>query len=122
MDRVSNEIQHSFQRFLIGQDDSLDISIHCCKILVGNSTVYKTNFGGRRIYIETREGWEETNWVILMDGFTLGKDDKYHYEPIPSSRSDEYIANTRFSSLGDAMEALKQHEKANVGKEVLLTY
>lgn len=122
MDKVSNEIQQSFQRFLVGQDDSLDMRIHCCKILVGNSTVYKTNLGGRRIYIETREGWKETNWVVSMDGFTLGKDGKYHREPTPSSRSDEYIENTRFSSLSTAMEALRQHEKTNAGKEVLLTY
>jgi hypothetical protein len=45
-----------------------------------------------------------------MDFWVLGEDDKYYYEPLPSSRTDEFIDNTRFLSKTVALNALILHE------------
>lgn len=37
-------------------------------------------------------------WVLKMHEWVLGKDGEFYREPIPSSRSDEFISNTRFNS------------------------
>jgi hypothetical protein len=40
-------------------------------------------------------------WVLKMEssiGWVLGKDGEWHYEPLPSSRTDEFIKLTRWDS------------------------
>ncbi len=93
-----------------------------CKFDICNSEVYKTNMGGRKVQIELRMRMDASiMWCVIMDGFVLGKDDRYHYELMPSSRSDEFIANTRFGSKGSALLALIAHEKKWRGKDIKLT-
>lgn len=83
---------------------------------------YPTTRGNREIYISTREGMNGTRWVVFMDGWTLGKDLNFHYEPIPSSRDDEYLNNTRFQSKENALEALKAHINNLNGEQGVLKY
>lgn len=107
-------IQANFLKALYG--NSFNWETAAMKFAVGNSTIYLTNIGGRRIYIEDREQIDKSLlWIVFMDGFVLGKDNKYHYEPIPSSRTDKFISNTRFNTKEDALAALIKHEKDNAG-------
>ena len=56
------------------------------------------------VYIETRG---PGRWVVKMDrsnGWVLGKDAEWHWEPLPSSRTDEFLNNTRFQSPDEAYE------------------
>ena len=64
------------------------------KFDLGECIFYK-----RPVVIERRlqiDGTEK--WVLKMHEWVLGKDGDFHYEPMPSSRSDEFIENTRFDS------------------------
>jgi hypothetical protein len=46
-------------------------------------------------------------WVVKMHEWVLGKDSVFHYEPMPSSRTDEFIENTRFDSHQEAYQFWK---------------
>ena len=63
---------------------------------------------GRKVYIEARDQMDKTRlWVVKMEktnGWVLGKDKEWYYEPLPSSRSNEFIELTRFSSPDEAYE------------------
>jgi hypothetical protein len=37
-------------------------------------------------------------WAMKMHEWVLGKDGEFYIEPMPSSRTDEFIENTRFNS------------------------
>ena len=45
---------------------------------------------------EQRDG--SLKWILKMHEWVLGKDSKFYYEPTPSSRTDEFIENTRFNN------------------------
>ena len=57
---------------------------------------------GRPVYIEERLQIDDRRlWILKMEssnGWVLGKDAEWHWEPRPSSRTDEFIALTRWSS------------------------
>lgn len=92
------------------------------RFLIGLSLSYTTNIGGREIYIESRNQMSgETLWVVKMDSWVLGKDNKYHHEPTPSSRTTEFINNTRFKTKELALEALITHEREFKGTNPSLT-
>ena len=53
----------------------------------------------RPIEIQAREQRDYSiKWVLKMHEWVLGKDGDFHREPMPSSRTDEFIENTRFNS------------------------
>lgn len=81
------------------------------RFFIGASITHTTNLGGRDVYIESREQMSgETLWIVKIDSWVLGKDNKYHYEPMPSSRTDEFINNTRFKTKEAALTALIEYE------------
>lgn len=47
-------------------------------------------------------------WKVQHGHGVLGKDGRWEWEPQPSSRTDEYLARTRFASVADAAEALRK--------------
>lgn len=50
--------------------------------------------------VEARgQGW----WVVTNGGAVLNKDGQWEYEPLPSSRTDEFLARTRFT-LSEAVK------------------
>ena len=54
-------------------------------------------------------------WAAFVDdAICIGKDGEWHYEPLPSSRTPEFIALTRFSTPREAADALSSGE---AGKE-----
>lgn len=60
----------------------------------------------RPVYIEERLQQDGHRlWVLKMEysnGWILGKDAEWHREPLPSSRTDEFINLTRFNSPDEA--------------------
>jgi len=48
--------------------------------------------------------------VVVFGGTVLDSDLNRHYEPMPSSRTEEFVAATRFS-LKDAFSIAKRYEK-----------
>ena len=75
----------------------------------------------RPILIEARG---QTNgsclWVVKMHEWVLGKDANWHWEPLPSSRTEEFISLTRFESAEVAhafwSENVKTAQALFVGK------
>lgn len=56
----------------------------------------------RQIFIEARDQQDGKRlWVFQLERtkcWVLGKDGEFYYEPLPSSRTDEFIALTRYES------------------------
>lgn len=50
-------------------------------------------------------------WAVRRDGSCLARDGMWEYEPMPSSRDDEFMARCRFSSVDEARAALKGDSK-----------
>lgn len=48
----------------------------------------------------------EDKWAIRNRGECLNRNGEWEYEPLPSSRTDEFLERCRFS-LADALDALK---------------
>lgn len=62
----------------------------------------------RPVTIEARDQIDGRRlWVVKMHEWVLGKDSTFHYEPRPSSRTDEFIQNTRFDSHQEAYQFWK---------------
>lgn len=61
---------------------------------LGVCPIYKRN-----VSIESRDQLDGSRkWVLKMDSWVLGKDGIFIYEPLPSSRTDDFIANTRYDT------------------------
>jgi len=59
----------------------------------------KCIFYNRPVKIESRDQIDGSRlWVLKMHEWVLGKDGEFHYEPLPSSRTDKFIQLTRFES------------------------
>lgn len=110
--RKENKIQEMFEKNIENTGCiSLNWEFLSVIFFIGKSLVYQTNIGGREIHIEQRmqvDGNEK--WAVKMENWVLGKDNKYHYEPLPSSRTDDFINNTRFDSKEQAIKNLIIHE------------
>ena len=71
----------------------------------------------RPIVIEKRDQIDGSRkWVLKMREWVLGKDGEFHYEPIPSSRTEDFIENTRFDSPSQVWHFWKENIK---GEKVL---
>ncbi len=81
-----------------------DIHTFATTYSLGDNNLYK-----RPITLEIREQIKGPDlWCIKMSGdWCLTKDLQWEWEPMPSSRSDEFIRRTRFASRCEALIALK---------------
>ena len=62
----------------------------------------------RRVLIQARYQIDlTTSWVVLCDGQVFSKSGKWEYELMPSSRTDEFIERTRYTSLDEAWTAAR---------------
>lgn len=50
-------------------------------------------------------------WAITNSDLVLNKHNEWEYEPLPSSRTDEFIQRTRFDSAHAALEFYEQFSK-----------
>jgi len=115
---VPKDIQENFDQQICGMLP-FDWNLAADSFYIGESRAYRMNDGsfGREIYIHKaiqRDG--TVLWKVLMDNTwalakSLTQGTKYVYEPIPSSRTDEYLHNTRFPSKEEALRVLVQHEQ-----------
>jgi len=65
----------------------------------------RIQFGDPRICLTTqRDG--SIKWAVRRLGDCLDKDGYWRYEPQPSSRDDEFLAQCRFDSPEEALAAL----------------
>lgn len=119
--QAPKEIQDNFQNSLKYSGFAFNWALAACRYFIGNSTVHTTNMGGRQIYIETRQQTDDTVlWVVKMESWVLGKDGQYHWEPLPSDRTNEFISNTRFASAEKALSELIKYENTGIKKPLFV--
>lgn len=53
------------------------------------------------VFIEYRGN---NRWAVVQNSNVLDKDANWYIEPFPSSRTEEYLNNTRFNSAEEAKE------------------
>lgn len=59
----------------------------------------------RPVKIEARDQLDESRlWIVKMHEWVLGKDSEWYWEPLPSSRTEDFINLTRFNSYVEAFE------------------
>lgn len=49
-------------------------------------------------------------WAVRRAGSCLNRDSEFEYEPLPSSRDDEFLARCRFDSAESAYAAWESYE------------
>jgi len=52
-----------------------------------------------------------TKWVVAFRGEVLNKNREWEYEPLPSSRDDNFIERTRFDSPYKALDAYRETQR-----------
>ena len=52
-------------------------------------------------------------WAITDSHYVLNRDGDWEYEPLPSSRSDEFKARTRWPSAREAIAFAQEHMRQN---------
>ena len=62
----------------------------------------------RIVYIEVRDRPEGRGYAVTCDNVVLSKDGKWEYEPMPSSRTAEFIESTRYKSFDEAFNQFKK--------------
>lgn len=83
--------------------------------LVSTRYQFKTDFDNHNISPVTFDRMSSPfyggeKWAVRRNSSCLARDGEWEYEPIPSSRDDEFYARCRFDSLADALAAV---ERAN---------
>jgi hypothetical protein len=58
------------------------------------------------IYVETRDGFDGRKWAITQRGNCFAKDGTWEYEPVPSSRDDDFRKRCRWDTAEEAAEFL----------------
>lgn len=53
---------------------------------------------------------EKAKWAVRDGGDCLNKKGKFEYEPMPSSRTEDFLNRCRFSSTEEALEAWALHQ------------
>jgi hypothetical protein len=63
----------------------------------------------REVYVTARKQRDGSKlWVVERLGLVLNSDCEFEYEPMPSSRTDDFIARTRFS-LEQALQLAERY-------------
>ena len=52
-------------------------------------------------------------WAVVIHNSVLAKDGELEYEPLPSSRTEEFIKRTRYDSIQEALAAARKWEAEN---------
>jgi hypothetical protein len=83
--------------------------------MVSTRYQFKTDFDNREVGAVTFDlmnspYYEGERWAVRRNSACLNKDGEWEYEPLPSSRDDDFYARCRFESLEIAVAA---YESAN---------
>jgi hypothetical protein len=62
---------------------------------------------GDEIRLERRDGFEGRRWAVTRRGWVLNKQGDWEYEPIPSSRTEEWLKTVRWNTVKGAIEAVR---------------
>jgi len=62
---------------------------------------------GEDVFVEKRG---ENRWCVSVFGTVVDRELQRHYEPMPSSRTEEFIAATRFD-LNEAFDIAQRFDK-----------
>lgn len=69
--------------------------------------------GSHEVYVsERRQRDGSVRYAVERDGWVANARRQWEYEPLPSSREDDFIERTRFATWEDAA-AVAQHMAAN---------
>lgn len=70
---------------------------------------YAPKYGGSKTAdIERRDQRDATQlWAVKDGSCCLAKDGEWEYEPLPSSRDEEFIARCRYATKEEALAALE---------------
>lgn len=87
--------------------------------LASEFSLGKSKLYNRDVFIVQRANalTHKIYWAAMMErskGWCLGKDDNWHFEYMPSSRTDEFISLTRFETKEQAYNAWIEHEKKGI--------
>lgn len=55
-------------------------------------------------------------YAVRQDGYCLGKKGWWALEPIPSERTEEWLAENRYQTFGEAAEAVDKHCRSGLGR------
>jgi hypothetical protein len=55
----------------------------------------------------------EDAWAIIDSNYALNRNGEWEYEPLPSSRDDEFILRTRWPSAREAIIFAQEHMRQN---------
>jgi len=114
----------ALQTLISAADGTTDESMHVC-VPVSVIREIAAQFPARLTVCEFRVGEQTINyspvritemaqldgppkWAVRRNGRCLNTDGKWEYEPMPSSRDDEFLARCRFSTVREALDALEQ--------------
>jgi hypothetical protein len=61
--------------------------------------------------------YEGDKWAVRRLGWCLRKDHEWEYEPLPSSRDDDFYARCRFDSINEAISAYEIAEEKHTFDE-----
>lgn len=75
------------------------------KDLLAMAVSFRVNADDRGIPITVDycEGPDGPRWAIRKSGFCLSKEGGWEWEPIPSSRTDEFFARCRYATRDEAI-------------------
>jgi hypothetical protein len=63
---------------------------------------------GDHISLVRRDGFKGRRWAIKQRGYVLNKSGEWEYEPIPSSRTDEWLDTVRWDTPEQAIAELEK--------------
>jgi hypothetical protein len=68
------------------------------------------------VRIDRVKGFDGTRYAIRQGGACMNAQGDWEWEPIPSSRTDEWLAEFRFTTWLDAANAVERHVKHPHGR------
>jgi hypothetical protein len=75
-----------------------------------NLTPVKYATNQEEVYIELRNP-EQNHWAVTRHGSVLNKDLEFEYEPMPSSRDEDFFNRCRFRSVEEAAQYLTKYQE-----------
>ena len=67
---------------------------------------------GTDIHIDLVRGKGGDCFAVRRGGAVLANDGEWEYEPMPSSRDDDFLRRCRYATLADAIFAYEKHGPA----------
>lgn len=77
---------------------------------LSKATCFEIDWARNTLIEGRRQNNDIVLWVINENRMLLGKDGEWHYEPLPSSRTDEFKELTRFASPDEAYDFFTKHK------------